>query len=73
MTQVTQEFVTYIGHLVSKQTVWRRLHGQEIYSHVAAQKQILVSRTGFNDDDGGPQPLTGQYQTTGHAYFPLMN
>ena len=29
----------------------------------------LVSRTGSDDNDGVPEPSTGQYQTTGPAYF----
>ena len=34
---------------------------------------VLVSRTGSNDDDGVPEPVSGQYQTTGPAYFSPMN
>ena len=29
------------------------------------KNRTLVSRTGFDDDDGVPEPLTGQYQTPG--------
>ena len=35
--------------------------------------QTLVSRTNSDGHDGIPEPLTGQYQTTGPAYFSLMN
>ena len=38
LAQVTQEFITHLGHPVSKRTVQRRLHGQVIYSRVAVQK-----------------------------------
>ena len=38
LAQVTQEFVTHLGHPVSKRTVQRRIHGQAIYSRSAVQK-----------------------------------
>ena len=38
LVQVTQGFVTHLGHPVSKRTVQRRLHSQAIYSRVAVQK-----------------------------------
>ena len=38
LAQVTQEFVTHLGHPASKQTVQRRLHGHAIYRRVAVQK-----------------------------------
>ena len=38
LAQVTQEFVTYLGHPVCKPTAQRRLRGQAIYSHVAVLK-----------------------------------
>ena len=38
LAKVTQEFVTYLGHSVSKRTVHRRLHRQAIYSRIAVQK-----------------------------------
>ena len=40
---------------------------------VLYKNRTLVSRTGSDDDDGVPEPLTGQYQTTGPAYFSPMN
>ena len=63
LTQVTQEFATRLGHLVSKRSVQRSPHGQAIYSCDADKNRTLVSRTGSDDDDGVPEPLTGQYQT----------
>ena len=36
------------------------------------KNRTLVSRTGSNDDDSVPEPLTGQYQTTAPAYFSPM-
>ena len=38
LTQVSQKFVTHLGHPVSKRTVQWRLHGQAIYSRVAVHK-----------------------------------
>ena len=35
--------------------------------------RTLIARTGSDDDDGLPEPLTGQYQTTSPANFSLMN
>ena len=37
------------------------------------KNRTFVARTGSDDDDGLPEHLTGQYQTTGSAYFSLMN
>ena len=74
LDQVTHEFVTHLGNPVSKRTVSRRLHGQAIYSRIAVQNWTLVLRTGSdNNDDGVAEPSTGQYQTTGPAYFSPMN
>ena len=36
------------------------------------KKRPLVSRTDSDSDDGVPEPLTGQYQKIGPAYFSPM-
>ena len=69
LAQVTHEFVTHLGHPVSKRTVQRRFHVQAFYSRVAVQNREFISRTSSDDDDGVLESSTGQYQTTGPAYF----
>ena len=55
LAQITPEFVTHLGHPLSKRTVQRMIHGQGIYSRIALQKRTLVSRTGSDDDAGVPE------------------
>ena len=72
LSRVKQEFVTHLGHPVSKLSREGSMVRQ-LTAVLLHKNRTLVSRTGSDAGDGVPEPLAGQYHTTGPAHLFPMN